>query len=131
MGLGRTVGRTTAGALSIVDGSGGGGSGGGGSGGGGGGGSSLVAVATGVVTGVVVGTGAGSSPFVGPRKNSRTTETTIADSAVALAISRVVACRDRYHGVDKGLTTSTQLFSSNASNASEPSRSRDSSAGNR
>src|SRR6478736_4977240 len=57
VGLGRTVGLTTAGASFTVDGSGGGGGGAGG----GGGGCSFVAVARGVVVGGVLSEGAGSS----------------------------------------------------------------------
>ena len=75
-----------------------------------------VGVAIGVVTGVVIGAGAGLSPAGDSRNTSRTTEITIADSAIPLAISRMRACGDRYHGVGTGLSTATQLFSSNASN---------------
>lgn len=119
VGLGRAVGLTTTGASFIVDGSGGGGGGAGG----GGGGCLLVAVAvaSGVVEGGVLSAGTRSSAAGEPRNTNRTTETTIADSAAALAISRVRACEDRCHGsADTTVKSWSQVFSSNASN---PSRS--------
>ena len=88
----------------------------GGGGCGGGGGFSLDAVANGVVIGAVVGDGVGLSAGGVSRNTSRTAETTIAESAVPLAIIKVSACRDRYHGVGVGWMRSTQVLSSNASN---------------
>src|SRR4051812_27750684 len=115
VGRGRTVGLITAGASVTTDGSGGGGGGAGGSGGG----CSTVAVARGVVLGGVLSEGTGSSAAGVPRNTSRTTETTIADSATALAIIRVRACEDRCQVVtDTGVKSSSQVFSSNASNPS-------------
>lgn len=95
------------------------GGGGAGGGGGGGGGILLVTVASGVVTGVVLCAGAGSSPAEESRNTNRTTEMTIADKAVALAISRVRVCGDLCHGVaDTGVNAASQVFSSNASKRS-------------
>src|SRR6478752_950961 len=116
VGRGRTVGLTTAGASFTTDGSGGGGGGGGG---GSGGDCLTVAVANGVVVGGVLSEGVGSSAPGEPRNTNSTTETTIADSATALAIVRVRACEDRCQVVTAiGVKSSSQVFSSNASNPS-------------
>lgn len=52
-----------------------------------------------MVTAVVPSVGTGLSPAEESRNTSSTTETTIAESAAPLAIIRVRAWGDRYHGV--------------------------------